>query len=76
MAPGLDERFQDFYWKEIGPFWPPERRAREAGQEQVLLRSADDLAGLWRDTAERRPVTWPINMRVGRIAGAWRREQR
>ena len=28
---GLDERFQRFYWEEIGRFWPPERRLVDEG---------------------------------------------
>ena len=27
----LDERFQRFYWEEIGRFWPPERRLVDEG---------------------------------------------
>lgn len=111
LEPELDERFQRFYWKEIGPFWPPERslvdggyadldfpfeelapaqleirkawslpqflgyvatwsavrRARAAGREQIVQRFVQDLAGLWGEARDRRPVTWPINMRVGRV---------
>ncbi|MFJ4457289.1 class I SAM-dependent methyltransferase [Pseudomonas sp. NPDC089392] len=107
----LNERFARFYWQEIGPYWPAERKlvdsgyatldfpfseisaqpiaikldwslaeflgyistwsavrcAREAGQEAVLQRFAVDLAGLWGDVDTRHTVTWPINMRVGRI---------
>jgi len=107
----LNERFARFYWQEIGPFWPAERKlvdsgyatldfpfseisgqpiniklnwslaeflgyistwsavrcAREAGQEAVLQRFAVDLAGLWGDVDTRHTVTWPINMRVGRL---------
>lgn len=107
----LDARFQQFYWQEIGPYWPAERqlvdsgyatldfpfapltppamairldwnlaeflgyiatwsavrRAREAGREDILQRFADDIAGIWGDPDSRRAVSWPINMRVGRV---------
>lgn len=107
----LDARFQQFYWQDIGPFWPAERKlvdsgyatldfpfeplsapplqirlewnlpaflgyvstwsavrqAREAGQEALLQRFAEDLAARWGDPADTRPVVWPINMRVGRM---------
>ncbi|MFC4931866.1 class I SAM-dependent methyltransferase [Massilia sp. GCM10023247] len=26
LEPALNERFQKFYWEEIGPYWPPERK--------------------------------------------------
>ncbi len=107
----LDTRFGQFYWQEIGPYWPPERqlvdsgyaelpfpfdeqpapalairkawtlkellgylstwsavrRVREAGREDLLQRFASDLARLWGDPAQRRPVSWPINMRRGKL---------
>lgn len=108
---GLDERFQRFYWQEIGPFWPAGRalvdkgyatlafpfeplpvpplqirlewdlpaflgyvstwsavrQAREAGQEAVLQRFAEDLSAHWGNPGDRRTVVWPIKMRVGTI---------
>lgn len=107
----LDARFQQFYWQEIGPYWPAERqlvdsgyatldfpfepltppamairldwnlaellgyiatwsavrRAREAGREDILQRFASDIAGIWGDPESKRAVSWPINMRVGRV---------
>lgn len=107
----FDERFRQFYWKEIGPFWPPERKlvdtgyatidfpfeelappgmeirldwrlpeflgylqtwsavrgAREAGKEALLARFADDIAALWGDPDTKRPIRWPINMRLARL---------
>ncbi|MGO4477549.1 class I SAM-dependent methyltransferase [Massilia sp. 2TAF26] len=106
----LDERFQKFYWDEIGPYWPPERKlvdsgyatiafpfeelappaleirldwhlseflgylttwsavrsAREAGREDLLIAFANDIGAAWGDPNRRRPVRWPINMRIGR----------
>lgn len=105
------ERFAQFYWQEIGPYWPAERKlvdegyktlafpfepvtppalsieldwdlpaflgyvstwsavrkAQEAGQQDLLLRFADDLTALWGPAAQTRTVSWPINMRVGRV---------
>ncbi|QXH49474.1 class I SAM-dependent methyltransferase [Pseudomonas fakonensis] len=31
LEPGLDERFQRFYWQEIGPYWPAERKLVDSG---------------------------------------------
>ncbi|MGC4010793.1 MAG: class I SAM-dependent methyltransferase [Pseudomonas sp.] len=107
----LGERFEQFYWKEIGPYWPAERKlvdsgyatldfpfaefpgpdiairlewsleeflgyvstwsavrsAREAGREDLLQGFAADLAERWGDPAARHLVSWPINMRIGRV---------
>ena len=107
----LNERFRCFYYDEIGPFWPAERRlvdegyrglsfpfseitapplyirqewtldalagyistwsavakAREAGQDARLLQFYRELSDLWGPASTRRPVLWPINMRIGRI---------
>ena len=111
LEPALDERFQRFYWEEIGPYWPPERKlvdtgyatiafpfeelappaleirldwqlseflgylttwsavrsAREAGKEELLVGFANEFAALWGDPNIRRPISWPINMRIGRV---------
>lgn len=107
----LNERFAQFYWQEIGPYWPAGRKlvdegyqtldfpfepvttpalsieldwdlpaflgyvstwsavrlAQEAGQQDLLLRFADDLSALWGDATASRTVSWPINMRVGKV---------
>lgn len=107
----LGERFEQFYWQEIGPYWPAERKlvdsgyatldfpfaefpgpdiairlewnleeflgyvstwsavrsAREAGREDLLHDFAADMAGHWGDPATRHLVSWPINMRIGRV---------
>lgn len=47
--------------------WSAVRSAREAGREDVLMTFASDLADAWGDENTRRPVTWPINMRIGRL---------
>ena len=111
LEPALNERFQRFYWEEIGSYWPPERKlvdegyatidfpfeeltapqleihlkwnlheflgyiqtwsavrsVREAGRENLLLMFADQFADAWGDANIRRPITWPINMRIGRL---------
>lgn len=111
LDPALDQRFQAFYWDEIGPYWPPERTlvdtgyksidfpfeelapgafeirlewdlhaflgylttwsavrsAREAGQEALLLAFARDIGAAWGDPGVKRPISWPINMRIGRV---------
>lgn len=111
LEPALDQRFQRFYWEEIGPYWPPERSlvdtgyatidfpfdelapgafeirldwdlneflgylttwsavrsAREAGREALLLAFAKDIGAAWGDPGRKRPISWPINMRIGRV---------
>lgn len=107
----LGARFEQFYWQEIGPYWPAERKlvdsgyatidfpfdefpgpeiairlewnleeflgyvstwsavrsAREAGREDLLHRFAADMAGQWGEPTARHRVSWPINMRIGRV---------
>jgi SAM-dependent methyltransferase len=107
----LGVRFEQFYWSEIGPYWPAERKlvdsgyatldfpfneltppalaidrewnldellgyittwsavrsAKEAGREDLLNRFATDIAEHWGEPTTRRPVSWPINMRIGRL---------
>lgn len=46
--------------------WSAVRSAREAGREEVLQTFASDLFALWGDPARQRPITWPINMRLGK----------
>ena len=47
--------------------WSATRSAREAGKDALLMAFFDDLAALWGDPNARRPVSWPINMRIGRV---------
>ncbi|MDH6283175.1 class I SAM-dependent methyltransferase [Prescottella agglutinans] len=47
--------------------WSAVRRARDAGREDVLEAFATDLTALWGDAPTARAVTWPVNMRVGKI---------
>jgi len=35
LEPDLDARFQTFYWDEIGPYWPPERKLVDSGYATV-----------------------------------------
>jgi hypothetical protein len=42
------------------------RSAREAGREDLLIAFANDIGAAWGDPNRRRPVRWPINMRIGR----------
>jgi SAM-dependent methyltransferase len=111
LEPELNDRFQKFYWEEIGPYWPPERKlvdtgyasidfpfeelappsldirlewhlseflgylltwsavrsAKEAGKEALLMEFANDIAQAWGDPDLKRSVSWPINMRIGRV---------
>lgn len=111
LEEALDARFQKFYWDEIGPYWPAERKlvdsgyatldfpfaelarpaldirvewhlfeflgyvttwsavrsAKEAGREDLLMAFANDIGAAWGDPDRRRPVRWPINMRIGRV---------
>jgi hypothetical protein len=111
LEPSLDARFQKFYWDEIGPYWPPERKlvdtgyatidfpfeelappsleirlewqlseflgylttwsavrsAREAGKEALLMAFASDIREAWGDPNLRHAISWPINMRIGRL---------
>ncbi|MCD2517642.1 methyltransferase domain-containing protein [Massilia sp. G4R7] len=50
--------------------WSAVRGAREAGREAILLDYADDARAAWGDPARKRTVSWPINMRIGRLGKA------
>lgn len=45
--------------------WSAVRRAREAGQAEMLARFSRDLLALWGDPEATRTIRWPINMRLG-----------
>lgn len=45
--------------------WSAVRSAQEAGRDGLLMAFANDLADAWGDPDTRRPVAWPINMRIG-----------
>lgn len=35
LEPALNERFKRFYWDEIGPYWPPERKLVDTGYATI-----------------------------------------
>ena len=35
LEPELNDRFQKFYWDEIGPYWPPERKLVDTGYATI-----------------------------------------
>ncbi|MBG6028307.1 class I SAM-dependent methyltransferase [Proteus mirabilis] len=47
--------------------WSAVVRALEAGEEKMLREFCEDMAELWGDISVTRTVTWPLNMRAGRI---------
>jgi len=47
--------------------WSATQRAIEAGRQDILEIFAADLSSLWGPVGCKRPVTWPINMRLGRL---------
>ena len=47
--------------------WSAVRQAREAGRADILQGFASDLTQLWGDPERRQSITWPINMRLGRL---------
>lgn len=57
---------------ELGEFlgyistWSATQRVIEAGREDILDTFVADLARLWGPGERKRPVTWPISMRLGR----------
>jgi SAM-dependent methyltransferase len=67
-APALEIRL-DWHLSEFIGYvltWSATRSAREAGKDALLMAFFDDLAALWGDPNAKRPVSWPINMRIGR----------
>ncbi len=107
----IEARFQKFYWQDIAPYWPPERRLvdegyktidfpfqeinapkisirktwnleetlgyistwsavrklREEGKTEILLTFSEELTRLWGSPERTREVSWPVNMRVGKL---------
>lgn len=47
--------------------WSAVRRLAEAGQAAVFHRFAQEITALWGDAEKLRPVTWPLNVRAGRV---------
>jgi SAM-dependent methyltransferase len=67
--PSLDIRLEWHLSDFIGYVltWSATRSAREAGKDALLMAFFDDIAALWGDPNAKRPVSWPINMRIGRV---------
>lgn len=47
--------------------WSATRRVVEAGREDILENFRTDIARLWEAEDQRQLVSWPINMRIGRL---------
>lgn len=47
--------------------WSAVRAAFEAGQHELLSKFADDMSQVWGDVGARRPVAWPVSLRIGRL---------
>ena len=47
--------------------WSAIRKARDAGRADLLTAFADEFSALWGDAGARKSVSWPINMRIGRL---------
>lgn len=48
--------------------WSAVRRLVESGQAAVFSRFAREISALWGDADRLRPVTWPLNLRVGTLS--------
>jgi len=47
--------------------WSAVRNAREAGRKDVFLKFAQQISDAWGDENTKRAITWPINMRIGKL---------
>lgn len=47
--------------------WSAVARAQEAGEKKMLRAFSEDMSDLWGDVSVTRTVTWPLNMRIGKI---------
>ncbi|ALB62527.1 SAM-dependent methyltransferases [Cronobacter condimenti 1330] len=47
--------------------WSAVRQAQQKEQENIVTRFAADLHDLWGDPGQHKTMTWPVNMRIGRI---------
>jgi SAM-dependent methyltransferase len=68
-APPLDMRVEWNLAEFLGYIftWSAVRGAREAGQEALVARFADDMAVAWGDPDIKRRIAFPISMRTGRL---------
>lgn len=67
--PSLDIRVEWHLYEFLGyvSTWSAVRSAKEAGRDDLLTAFANDIGAAWGDPDRRRPVRWPINMRIGRV---------
>jgi SAM-dependent methyltransferase len=67
--PALDIRVEWHLFEFLGyvTTWSAVRSAKEAGREDLLMAFANDIGAAWGDPDRKRPVRWPINMRIGRV---------
>jgi SAM-dependent methyltransferase len=62
----------DRVW-ELGEFlgylstWSAVRRVNEAGRDDILEGFVRDVSSLWGEPTRKLPISWPINMRLGKI---------
>lgn len=62
----------DRVW-ELGEFlgylstWSAVRRVNEAGRDDILENFVRDISSLWGAPERKLPVSWPINMRLGKL---------
>jgi len=47
--------------------WSAVRKATESGEQARVERFITEFATLWGDAGQKRNISWPINMRVGRV---------
>lgn len=47
--------------------WSAVRQAKQQGEMKVISQFAEDLAAMWGSPEGSRDVSWPINMRIGRL---------
>lgn len=69
QAPPLDMRVEWNLSELLGYVftWSAVCGAREAGQEAVVVRFADDMAAAWGDPEVKHRIAFPISMRIGRL---------
>lgn len=69
LAPELDIRLDWNLTEFLGYIatWSAVKRANEAGKSDILQAFAHEFADAWGDADSRRVITWPLNVRVGRV---------
>ena len=45
--------------------WSAIRRLEQAGRDDIRAAFVEDITALWGDPARRRPVSWPVSLRLG-----------